>query len=85
MSTAKAATSARREVVCGYAVWLCLLLLLLCQREENKRVCSSYGPLCLLGSSAHTLPTLDSANSMDSVNSETTGVTKSYPQYNNVI
>ena len=85
VSTAKAAASARREVVCGYAVLLCLLLWLLCQREENKHVCSSYGPLCLLPSSARTLPTPDSANSTDSVNSKTTGVTNSYQQYNNVI
>ena len=37
-----AAVSARREVMCGYVV-LCLLLWLLCQLEENKRVCSTYG------------------------------------------
>ena len=37
--TVMAAASARREVMCGYVV-LCLLLRLLCQLEENKRVCS---------------------------------------------
>ena len=39
--TVTAAVSARRDVMCGYAV-SCLLLRLLCQLEENKRVCSYY-------------------------------------------
>ena len=49
-NTALTPVSARREAMCLHAV-LCLLLQLLCQPEENRSACSSYGSPCLLQAS----------------------------------
>ena len=67
-----AAVSARREVMCGYVV-LCLLLWLLCQLEENKRVCSYYG------SSRVNSKTTDDTNRMKSNTTSLPPSTSSHP------
>ena len=79
VAAAIAATTARREAV----LWLP------CQPGKNKRVCSSYGSSSLLPASllAYALPTVGSANSVDSVKSKTTGtvsrISKRAPSRNN--